>query len=827
MFADVVLPLAVPGAYTYRLPSELEGRVVVGSRVVVPLGVSKRYTGIVIRLHEKSILDEHTRLKDIEELVDERPLILEKQIELWRWMAQYYMCHPGEVMKAALPSGLKLESETLFSLTEGAPIEEERPNAAERQVIRALAGRAKKLADLRKEIPEKGVVSAVKRLIDEGRIEVEERVSRAFKSKTEQHVRLTSGHCSEEALSRLFDDLKRSPRQLDVLTAYLDLSSTGTALALDNLNLMRDVKRSELQDRVGAGASGGLTALLKKGILEIFNVEVARLKTHAALPGWLDRPLSTAQQEAFDAIEAQFREKDVVLLKGVTSSGKTEIYTQLIRHTLQAGRQVLFLLPEIALTTQITTRLGKCFGEQLGIYHSKFPDAERVELWQRQLTEEAFPLILGVRSSLFLPFRNLGLVIVDEEHEASYKQQDPAPRYHARDAAIVMARQHGAKVLLGTATPSLESYTHALGGKYGFVRLDTRYGDVCLPRIVVEDMAELRRKKLLTSPFSPRLREEMHAALARGEQAIFFLNRRGYSPSLQCNSCGWTPRCQCCDVALTFHQKMAKIVCHYCGTAYDVPTHCPQCEQADLRDVGVGTEKIEAAVEACFPEARVGRMDLDTTRSRSAYERIIRDFQERRTDLLVGTQMVTKGLDFGGVTLVGILNADQMLNQCDFRAHERAFQMMTQVAGRAGRRGRQGLVVLQTRQPNLPVVRQVVEGDYDGMYHREMDDRRTFRYPPEVRIIHLYLKHRDERKVTGAARLMGEILRQHFGDDLLGPDKPAVSFVQMQHIRKLLLKVSPRFTSSSVRATLLAARNTLFSFPASKGLTVYFDVDPL
>lgn len=826
MYADIVLPLALPGAYTYLLPPALQARVQMGSRVVVPLGKSKRYTGIVIRLHDTPPQVDVRQLKTVEELVDAEPLLLPRQIDLWRWMAQYYLCHPGEVMKAALPAGLKLESETLLAATEAADTNTADLSTTESDVLRLLAERPLSLADLRKKIGRQGVAAAAKRLLEDGAIEVEEKVSQAFKSKTEMQLRLADGYRDEARLHQLYDALQRSPKQLEALTALLDLSAGDTALALRNFSLLRSVRRADLLQRLGNGGAPALNALIKKKVVEAFPVEVGRLKFHRAVPE-LERPLSPAQRTAFDDIVRAFSLHDVVLLKGVTSSGKTEVYTQLIRRTLAEGKQVLYLLPEIALTTQITDRLGRYFGEAMGVYHSKFPDNERVELWHRQLSSQAFPLILGVRSALFLPFRSLGLIIVDEEHETSYKQQDPAPRYHARDAAIVMARQHGAKVLLGTATPSLETYTNALSGKYGLVQLTHRFGDVKLPHIVVEDLAELKRKKLMPTPFSPRLKNETEEALRRGEQAIFFLNRRGYSPSLQCNSCGWTPRCTRCDVALTLHLKARQLVCHYCGAHYDIPTHCPQCEQADLRDIGTGTEKLEAAVEACFPEAKVGRMDLDTTRSRTAYERIIRDFQTRHTNLLVGTQMLTKGLDFDGVTVVGILNADQLLNQCDFRAHERAFQMLTQVAGRAGRRGAQGRVVLQTRQPRLPVVQHIVGNDYEAMYAAEMTDRRQFRFPPEVRLIAIYLKHRDERTTAAAARTLSEMLRPHFGDDLLGPDRPPVGFVQMLHIRKLLLKVSPQFSHTSVRTTLLAARQGLLGVEQFKRTVVYFDADPL
>ena len=821
--ADIVLPLAVPGAYTYVVPAPLQSQLGVGSRVVVPLGKSKRYTGIVLRTYDK---DDTTGLKAIEELVDERPLLLEAQINLWRWMAQYYLCYPGEVMKAALPAGLKLESETLFGVAEGVDLNEDW-TAIEREVLRILVSQPMSLTDLRKRISTPGVVATVKRLVEAQLVEVEERVSQGFKSKTELQLHLAEAYRDEAELHRALDGLQRSPRQAAVLTSFLELSAATAALTLHNFSLLRPVSPADILQQVGDGAPAAITALVKKGILERQYVEVGRLKHHTALPDLLRRPLSPAQQVAHDQIVSAFEQQQVVLLHGVTSSGKTEIYIKLIQRAIEAGQQVLYLLPEIALTTQITDRLGKHFGEKLGVYHSKFPDNERVETWQRQLSAQPYPLILGVRSSLFLPFQNLGLIIVDEEHEGSYKQQDPAPRYHARDAAIMMAHQLGAKVLLGTATPSLETYTHARAGKYGLVELTTRYGDVEMPEMVVEDVAELKRKKQMPTPFAPRLKDETVAAIKAGRQAIFFLNRRGYSPSLQCNSCGWTPRCQRCDVALTLHLKINKLMCHYCGAPYDVPTHCPQCEQADLRDIGQGTEKIEAAVEACFPEAKVGRMDLDTTRSRSAYERIIREFQQGQTNLLVGTQMVTKGLDFDGVTLVGILNADQLLNQCDFRAHERAFQMLTQVAGRAGRRGTKGLVVMQTRQPKLPIVQNIVAGDYAAMYEREMAERTAFLFPPAVRLIYIYFKHRDERVVGQAAHAFKAMLTPHVGDNLLGPERPFVGFVQMMHIRKLLLKVPPNYSPSSVRELLLAARQGLLNTEAYKRTTVYFDVDPM
>lgn len=809
----------------------MEGRVSVGSRVVVPLGKSKHYTGIIIRIYVET--DSDVQLKDVEELVDDRPLLLEKQIALWRWMANYYMCYPGEVMKAAMPSGLKLESETMYAMAEGFVFDDETADSfttTEKKILRSLTIKSKTLADLRKSIPVKGVVSALRSLTERGIIEVEEKVSASFKAKTELHVRLTETYGNEASLNVILDMLasnKRFLRQEQTLMAYLELAGFAAASALKNPQLIAPVPKRQLLERVGQGGESGLSALRKKGVLETYNVEVGRLKTQKALPGLLERPLSEAQDAARVKILDEFAKNDVVLLHGVTSSGKTEVYIKLIEYTLKAGKQVLYLLPEIALTTQITTRLGKVFGDKLGIYHSKFPDNERVELWQRQLGDKAFPIILGVRSALFLPFQNLGLIIVDEEHETSYKQQDPAPRYHARDAAIVMAKQHGAKVLLGTATPSLETYQNATSGKYGLVELFTRYGDVQLPQIVVEDVKELRRTKQMNTPFSPRLSEETRAALKRGEQAIFFQNRRGYSPQLECNKCGWVPYCTKCDVALTFHQRINKMVCHYCGSMFDVPKVCPQCQNTELRDIGYGTEKIESAVESCFSEAKVARMDLDTTRSRSAYEGLISDFQHGRTNLLIGTQMVTKGLDFDRVSIVGILNADQMLNMPDFRGRERAFQMMSQVAGRAGRRGKQGLVILQTRQPDAATIRHVVSNDYKAMFKTEMADRTMFRYPPVVRIINIYLKHKNEDVVTHAAQTLASMLRPFFQGDLLGPDRPAVGRVQLLHIRKMMLKVSPQFTPQSIRATLLSARDNLLKMQAFKSVTLFFDVDPL
>lgn len=824
-FADILLPLALPAPLTYRLPEDLAEKAATGCRVVVPLGLRKYYAGIIVRLHDEEPAD-GIALKEVADTIDPQPLLLPLQWKLWQWIAQYYICTPGEVMKAALPSGLKLESETTVTLADAAnpdmPL-----TAAESRVLETLApGQPTSIGDLQRRSGTAGVLRLVRSLLEKGAVSVCENLHRQFRPRTEPHVRLAETFCNEESLNRVFAELTAARRQADLLTLYLDLADAGAALTLGNGKLLREVPKKVLMDRFG-GSEAPLAALRQRGVLEVYPYEVGRLRTHKADPTLAARPLSPAQEEAYRQIRAIYREKEVCLLHGVTSSGKTEIYARLIGETLRSGGQVLYLVPEIALTTQLTSRLGRIFGEQLGVYHSKFPDAERAELWTRQLSEKPFPLILGARSALFLPFQRLRLIIVDEEHEPSYKQQEPAPRYNARDAALVLARLCGAKVLLGTATPALETYFNARTGKYGLVELTARFGDVQLPEICVENVKELKRKKLMRTPFSPRLTEEIRRALAEGGQAILFLNRRGYAPVLECRTCGWTPRCTRCDVSLTFHQRERKLVCHYCGTEYGFPHQCPNCGDTEMRDIGFGTEKIEAAVKACFPEARTARMDLDTTRSRTAYEKIIDSFQRGDTNLLIGTQMVTKGLDFERVRVVGILNADQMLSQPDFRASERAFQMMAQVAGRAGRRGSRGMVVLQTRQPELPIVAQVAANDYRAMYESQAEERELFRFPPFCRLIDIYLKHRDERTVSQAAAALAGWIRPHFGDDLLGPDKPAVGRVRLQHIRKIMVKVSPQLPTAGVRRTLLAARAALLAQAAFKSVTVYFDADPL
>lgn len=823
----VMLPLAVGSDYTYTLPPALADRVQVGSRVVVQFGPRRYYTGIVTALLDQAPQSDR-QLKAVTDVVGTAPIALPAQLKLWWWMSSYYMCHPGEVMKAALPTGLKLESETRLTRDEHFDPDETDITAADRTLLAALdPAKGITLQQLEKKLETRqSLLAPVRRLMRLGAVKVYESLAGGFKPLSETCVRLAPAYANAEALNALFDTLRRSPAQTALLTRYLDLAGVAeseepfdttdeTALGVTRRALCHDNR-----------TQAALKALIDRGALISYARTVSRLDGQEQAEEGEMPTLSPAQQTAYDSIVQAFASKPVCLLHGVTASGKTEVYIRLIEHVLSRGRQVLYLVPEIALTTQITERLARIFGGRMGVYHSKFPDAERAELWQRQLTDEAFPLILGVRSSLFLPFRNLGLVIVDEEHDASYKQADPAPRYQARDMAIVLAQQYGARVLLGTATPSIESYRHALAGKYGLVRLSERYGGVELPRIEVADVKELRRKRLMNTPFSPRLIEAVREALAQGRQAILFQNRRGWSPVLECQACGWVPRCGKCDVSLTYHQSQGRLVCHYCGSTYDVPRVCPACGGTHLRDMGYGTEKIESEARRIFPEARTARLDLDTTRSRTAYEKVIHSFAEGETNLLIGTQMVTKGLDFGGVTVVGILSADQMLNLPDFRATERAFQMMSQVAGRAGRRDGQGLVVLQTRQAELPAIAQVVQGDYEAMYREQLAEREAFGFPPACRLIAITVKHRDEQVVAHAAEALAQLLRPHFGTHLLGPDRPLISRLQLLYLRKLLLKVDHTLSPAGVRRTLLSARDIVLAQAPYRSVQVVWDVDP-
>ena len=756
MFVDVILPLPLDGVFTYSVPASMEGQVQRGFRVLVPLGRNKTYVGVISDIHDKA--PEGYQTKDILQVLDVSPILLDSQLKLWQWIADYYMSPLGEVYKAALPSGLKAED--------------------------------------------------------------------GFRPKTELYIRLTDKFKNEQALHVALNMLQRAGKQLTAFVDYLALSHWDTLSGQTCQEPVVEITRDELINSSHASLQT-LNALVKRGLLETYELEVGRLN-HGGDPHLENiKPLSSAQQDAYNQIQFSFLKKNVTLLHGVTSSGKTEIYIHLIRQALEQKKQVLYLLPEIALTVQIMQRLQHVFGNRLGIYHSKYSDAERVEIWQKQLSRHPYDVILGARSAVLLPFQHLGLVIIDEEHETSYKQQDPAPRYHARSAAIVLAQMFGAKTLLGTATPSLESYHNAKTGKYGLVTLQERYKGIELPEIQIVDIQDLQRRKMMNGPFSPLLLAKTREALERGEQVILFQNRRGYAPMIECKQCGWVPHCQHCDVSLTFHRNFNQLTCHYCGFTYQVPTECPACGCKELRTKGYGTEKIESEVQDIFPEARIARMDLDTTRSRQAYERIISDFSAGRTNILIGTQMVSKGLDFDKVSVVGILNADSMLNYPDFRAYEHAFMMMAQVSGRAGRKGKRGLVILQTKSPGLPILDQVVRNDYPAFYQSLIAERQQFHYPPYYRLVYVYLKHRQDALVESASIEMSSRLRQLFGARVLGPDKPAVAKVKSLSIRKLVLKCEFGLNMADVRKYLALAQQQMLQDKRYSTLQIYFDVDPL
>lgn len=814
---DVILPLPLPKLFTYAWDDGIYPLVSVGFRVVVPFGRKKFYTGIVVRVHDSA--PTAYEVKEISAVIDQSPILLPLQFKFWEWIADYYLCAQGDVYKAALPSGLKLESETVVAYNPdfeaAAPLSER-----ENRLLDLLASEPEQtVTKLEKASGFKNCLTVVKTLLDKGAVFIKEELRQAYKPKIEVRVRLV-GAAEERRMNLLFDLLSRAPKQLDLLMCFIELSGV-----LVVGQPMKEVSKKELLQRSGV-TPAVLNALVDKKILEVYPYEVGRLKAEASACLPL-HDLNVFQEKAYREIQTVFEEKNVCLLHGVTSSGKTEVYIHLIEAAIREGKQVLYLLPEIALTTQITERLQRVFGHRLGIYHSKFPDAERVEIWQKQLSEEDYDLILGVRSSVFLPFKRLGLIIVDEEHESSYKQQDPAPRYHARNAAIMLGAMCGAKTLLGTATPAVETWANAESGKFGLVELKERYQEIQLPEIIPVDIKELHRKKRMKGQFSPLLIEYMREALAQNEQVILFQNRRGFAPMMECHTCGWVPKCQNCDVSLTYHKGLNQLTCHYCGYTYQVPKSCPACEGTEFQYRGFGTEKIEDDVKALFPEVAVARMDLDTTRTKSAYEKIIADFSEGKTKILIGTQMISKGLDFEHVSLVGILNADTMMNYPDFRSYERAFQLMAQVAGRAGRKHKRGRVVLQTKSITHPIINQVIANDYEGMVGGQLAERQMFRYPPYYRLIYVYLKHKDEAQLEGMARLMGERLRGVFGNRVLGPDKPPVGRVQTLFIKKIVLKIEHTLSPAQVRDYLLRVQQEVLADERCKSLLLYYDVDPV
>ena len=754
-YVEVVLPLPLDGLFTYSVAGDSETMVREGCRVLVPLGKSKRYIGIVMHVVE---VEPAFDVKPIVAVVDRQPILLPRQMRLWQWISDYYLSPLGDIYKAALPAGLKAEE--------------------------------------------------------------------GYKPKMETYVTLAEAYRSEQALHVALNILARATKQFKAFTDFLSLSHWDSLSGNTAQEPLTELTREELMNAANC-SSTVVKALVDRKMLSLYEREVGRLNTSEEAQAKQIKPLSEAQAKAFSAICAQFATKNVVLLHGVTSSGKTEIYVHLIQQELDRGRQVLYLLPEIALTVQMMSRLKKVFGSRLGIYHSKYSDAERVEIWKKQLSDAPYDIILGARSAVFLPFKSLGLVIIDEEHETSFKQQEPSPRYHARSAAIMLAAMYQAKTLLGTATPSMESYFNAQQGKYGLVTLSTRFKNIGLPEIEVVDIKDLQHRKMMTGPFSPRLLEAIRKAMSEEKQVILFQNRRGFAPRIECKDCGWVPKCTNCDVTLTYHKQFNQLSCHYCGFTYGVPETCPKCGGVHLTERGYGTEKIEDKVRELFPEARVARMDLDTTHTRNAYERIIDDFSAGRTNILIGTQMISKGLDFDNVSVVGILDADAMLNYPDFRAYEHAFMMMSQVSGRAGRKGRRGLVVLQTKNADLPVINQVVNHDFKAFARDLLDERSLFHYPPFYHLVYVYLKHAKNEVVETASLEMGGRLRQYFADRVLGPDKPAVARVKTMHIRKIIIKLEGGIDRNRVREALRYVQKQMMQDKHYAALHIYYDVDPL
>jgi primosomal protein N' (replication factor Y) (superfamily II helicase) len=749
IFADIILPLAVRGRFTYRIPDNLAGKVIHGALVTVPFGGRTLYTGVVTRVHDKS--PDIKNIKSVISVAESNALINESQLKLWQWISEYYLCSEGEVMKAALPSEISLNN---------------------------------------------------------------------FKPRLETVVMLFRKF-SEDELNEILDKLKRTQRQQDVLSSYLRLC--GYARGKEIFPVSKSILLSESHSSAGI-----LEVLIDKGILKTGAQTVSRI-TDADNFREPVKQLSEAQADAFESIKSQFHEKDIVLLHGVTSSGKTEIYIHLIEEQLKKGKQVLYMLPEIALTTQIILRLKRHFGAATGVYHSRFSDPEKVEIWQRVADNDSrngYRLILGVRSSLFLPFSNLGLIIVDEEHDGSYKQHDPSPRYHARDSAIMLAAMHNAKTILGSASPSIESYNNAVNGKYGLTELKERFGFIKLPSIILANTREAYRKKLMVSHFTPELLQAMDEALGKEEQIILFQNRRGFSPYIECSECGWIPVCIQCAVNLTYHKGIGKLVCHYCGYTTGMPAKCGNCHSSVMVTRGFGTEKIEDEIKIVFPEARVARMDQDTTRNKNSFNKLIKAFEERRIDILIGTQMISKGLDFENLTVVGILNADNLLNYPDFRAHERSFQLMEQVSGRAGRRQKQGKVVIQTSDPANKIIRLVLRHDYISMFRTQSEERMTFNYPPFCRMVKISIKHKDRIQLNYFSDILGRDLRELFGKRVLGPDSPVISQVQLWYIKTILIKIEREKPPAKAKQLVMEAIDRLEKEKGASSLKIAIDVDP-
>ncbi len=815
LFVDVIIPLSLEQLFTYRVPNEMNELVQPGVRVVVQFGKTRRYSALVRKVHQKP--PEQYQAKYIDEVLDDVPVVNNLQFKLWDWISDYYICTLGEVMVAALPGSLRLASETRILLNPEFS-EADRLNDREFLVFQALElNNYLSLSDISAMLEIKVVYPVIKSMLEKGCVMVEEELREKFKPKTTDYIQLHSKLSGEAAMHQAFDALEKAPKQLEMLMAFIHLKRQAQD--------QERIRKSDLLEYTKT-THATLNALLKKEYFEIITLETGRLSRFEG-ETYAPKELNAVQQSAVAEIREHFNNHQVSLLHGVTGSGKTEVYIELIEEYLKSGKQVLYLLPEIALTAQIITRLQKHFGDAIAVYHSRFNQQERTEVWRHLQTESGrYQLIVGARSSMFLPFHNLGLVVIDEEHDASYKQFNPAPRYHARDAAIVLATMHEAKVLLGSATPSLESLHNARNKKYGLVELKERFGGIQMPEILVADLQKETKERTMKSHYSSFLLKQIEEALEEKSQVILFQNRRGYASLWSCETCGWNPECAQCDVSLTYHKHLHLLICHYCGNRYKPPVKCGKCGSAKLSMLGFGTEKIEDHLPEFFPGVRVARLDYDTTRSKNAYHEIISRFESREIDILVGTQMVTKGLDFDNVSLVGVMSADSMLNFPDFRSFERSFQLLTQVAGRAGRKGKRGKVVIQTWQPYHWIIRKVIENDFAGMAEQELAERRQFKYPPYYRMVTMILRHRDRNELDMRAEIMSKMLRQSFADRVLGPEYLPVARVKNRYQKQIIIKLEKALSFKQSREIVRGYISEFYREKHNRSVQIAIDVDP-
>jgi len=812
-FIDVILPIPLQKAFTYHITKAESDFLEIGMRVAIPFGKNKIYTGLVHKIHQNS--PTAYQAKTIHQILDDAPVITTNQLKHWEWIANYYMCSLGEVMRAAMPNAFILESETIISRNEKNKIEDTKLKDEEFLIYEALQHQSSlKIQDVVSILDKKRVLPIINNLVKKGILNLQEELYEKYQPKLVRYIKLHNNHKTEEKLQELLEELSRAPKQRKVVMTLFTMEAS----------LQKPIKVSELSERSNA-SNAIIKALIDKEILEEYHIKTDRVQFEGEGDANA-KTLNKAQQNAYEQIETEFKNKSVALLHGVTSSGKTEIYVKLIERQLELGKQVLYLLPEIALTTQLVQRLQDYFGDKVAVFHSRYSGNERVEVWQNMLNNsEKAQVVIGARSSLLLPFINLGLIIVDEEHEQSFKQFDPAPRYHARDAAIVLANFHNAKTLLGSATPSLESYYNANQGKYGLVELNTRYNNVVMPDIELVDLADKYKRKRMKGHFSDRLIEEMTETLEEGFQIILFQNRRGFSPIVECTTCGNSPQCPNCDVSLTYHQYRDQLRCHYCGYNSVMLKSCQACGNATLDTKGFGTEQIEEEAKVLFPDKKIARMDLDTTRGKYGFEKIINSLEQREIDILVGTQMLTKGLDFRHIKLVGIMNADNLLNFPDFRAHERSYQLMAQVSGRAGRTDLRGKVLIQTYNPHHNILQQVSTNSYKEMFAEQMNDRYNYKYPPVYRIIKFTFKHKDYNRVNLAADWYAKSLKQVFKNHVLGPEFPPVSRIRNMYLKNVLLKIPPQQSLVKTKEAIGKVDNSFNAVKDFRAVRVIINVD--